>query len=139
MNKQIQISCLNFWVKSNLTDLTSTIVCQPAERKKKIQKIRELTDFKEIFSVDILLNKRYNAPVISFKNFYILFRSIIFTYSYLWGVTQIHKHTQNTLLFTHGWRENMIHTISKGISTMWNANSFVQELNSGKRVPFLRQ
>ena len=30
-------------------------------------------------------------------------------------------------------------TFRKGISTMWNANSLVQDLNSGNRVFFLRQ
>ena len=58
------------WVKSYLTDLNSTIVCHPTKRKK-IPKIRVLTEFNEIFSVDILMNKRYNAPVILFTNFYI--------------------------------------------------------------------
>ena len=40
-------------------------------KEKKILKIKELTKFNEIFSVDTLMNKRYNAPVILFKNFYI--------------------------------------------------------------------
>ena len=40
-------------------------------RKKKMPKIKELTEINEILSVDILMNKRYNAPVILFKNFYI--------------------------------------------------------------------
>ena len=39
--------------------------------RKKIPKIRELTEFNAIFSVDILMNIRYNAPVILFKNLYI--------------------------------------------------------------------
>ena len=65
-----------FLVKSNLTDLNSTIVCHPAKRKK-YQKIKELTEFNEIFNVDILMNKRYNAPVILFKNFYIFSGQLI--------------------------------------------------------------
>ena len=40
-------------------------------RKPTLPKIRELTESNEIFSVDILMNKRYNASVISFKNSYI--------------------------------------------------------------------
>ena len=58
-------------VKSNLN---STIVCHPTERKE----IRELTEFNEIFSADILMNKRYNAPIILFKNFLHFFKSINF-------------------------------------------------------------
>ena len=42
----------------------------PRRKKKKI-KIKELTEFNEIFSVDILMNKQYNAPVILFEIFYI--------------------------------------------------------------------
>ena len=37
-------------------------------RKKKKPNICELTEFNEIFSVDILMNKIYNVPVILFKN-----------------------------------------------------------------------
>ena len=41
--------------------------------------------------------------------------------------------------FTQSWRENSwIHTFPKGISAMWNANSIVQDLNSGHRIHFLR-
>ena len=47
-------------------------------RKKKIPKIRELTEFNEIFSVDILMNKRYTAPVILLKKLLHFFRSINF-------------------------------------------------------------
>ena len=47
--------------------------------------------------------------------------------------------TQSALLFTHSWRENnWIHTFPKGINTMWNAINLVQELNSCRRVQFLR-
>ena len=47
---------------------------------------------------------------------------------------------QSSLLFTHSWRENnWIHTFTKGISTMWNAISLVQDLNSSRRVHFLRR
>ena len=47
--------------------------------------------------------------------------------------------TQSALLFTHSWRENIwIHTFPKGISFMWNAISLVQDLNSYRRVHFLR-
>ena len=62
--------CKGKGVKSYLTDINSTIVCHPAERKK-ILKINELTEFNEIFSVDILMNKQYNASVILFENSYI--------------------------------------------------------------------
>ena len=42
--------------------------------------------------------------------------------------------------FTHSWRENnWIHTFPKGISAMWNAISLVQDLNSCRRVHFLRR
>ena len=44
------------------------------------------------------------------------------------------------LLFTHSWRVNSwIHTFPQGISIMWNANSFDQDLNWGCRVHFLQQ
>ena len=47
---------------------------------------------------------------------------------------------RSLLLFTHSWRENnWIHTFPKGISTMWNAISLVQDLNSCRRVHFLRR
>ena len=47
---------------------------------------------------------------------------------------------QSALLFIHCWREDYwIHTFPKGISTMWNANSLVQDLNSGCHIYFLRQ
>ena len=42
--------------------------------------------------------------------------------------------------FNHIWRENnWIHTFPKGISAMWNAISLVQDLNSCRRVHFLRR
>ena len=42
--------------------------------------------------------------------------------------------------FTHCWGENnWIHTFPKGISAMWNAISLVQDLNSCRRVHFLRR
>ena len=48
--------------------------------------------------------------------------------------------TQSVLLFTHSWRENhWIHTFPKGISSMWNAISLVQDLNSSRRIHFLRR
>ena len=48
--------------------------------------------------------------------------------------------TQSVLLFTHSWRgNNWIHTFPKGISAMWNAISLVQDLNTGRRVHFLRR
>ena len=41
---------------------------------------------------------------------------------------------------THSWRENnWIHTFPKGISAMWNAISLAQDLNSSRRVHFLRR
>ena len=44
------------------------------------------------------------------------------------------------LLFTRSWRENnWIHTFPKGISAMWNAISLVEDLNSCRRVHFLRR
>ena len=43
----------------------------PRRNKRKYEKIKELTEFNEIFSVDKLMNKRYNAPVIVLKNSYI--------------------------------------------------------------------
>ena len=46
-------------------------------RSVKKKKIRELTEFNEIFSVDILMNKRYNALVILFKNFLIFSGQLI--------------------------------------------------------------
>ena len=47
---------------------------------------------------------------------------------------------QSTLLFTHSWRENdYIHTISKVISAMWNANSLVQDLNSCRLIHLQRR
>ena len=45
-------------------------------RKKKIPKVKELTEFNEIFSVDILMNNRYNAPVILFETLLHFFRSV---------------------------------------------------------------
>ena len=48
--------------------------------------------------------------------------------------------TQSTLLFTHCWRENnWIHIFPKGISAMRNAISLAQDLNSCRRVHFLRR
>ena len=42
-----------------------------------------------------------------------------------------------TLLFTHSWRENnWIYTFLKGISSVWNAISFVKNLNSCLYVNF---
>ena len=39
----------------------------------------------------------------------------------------------------HSWRENIkIHTFSEGISAIWNAINFVLDLNSSRRVIFLR-
>ena len=35
--------------------------------------------------------------------------------------------------------ERIIHTFPKGISAMWNAISLVQDLNSCRRVQFLRR
>ena len=50
------------------------------------------------------------------------------------------RRTQSALLFTHSWRENnWIHILPKGISAMWNAISLVQDLNSCRRVHFLRR
>ena len=47
----------------------------PWLKKKKIIKIREYSDFNEIFSVDLLMIEFYNALVILFKNFPMFFRS----------------------------------------------------------------
>ena len=47
---------------------------------RREKKIRELTEFNEIFSVDILMNKRYNAPVILFKNFNIFSGKLIWNH-----------------------------------------------------------
>ena len=42
--------------------------------------------------------------------------------------------------FTHSWRENnWIHTFPKGISSIWNAISLVQDLNLCLCVHFLRR
>ena len=42
--------------------------------------------------------------------------------------------------FTHSLRENnWIQTFPKGISAMWNATILVQDLNSCRRVHFLRR
>ena len=38
-----------------------------------------------------------------------------------------------------GGKNNWIHTFPKGISAMWNAISLVQDLNSYRRVHFLRR
>ena len=47
---------------------------------------------------------------------------------------------KSVLLFTHIWRENnWIYTFLKGISAMWNAISLVQDLNSCRRIHFLRR
>ena len=44
------------------------------------------------------------------------------------------------LLFIHSWRENnQIHTFSKGVCAMWNANNLDQDLNLGHSVHFLCQ
>ena len=43
----------------------------PYRKKKKYQKSGKITEFNEIFSIAILMNKKYNAPVILFKNVYI--------------------------------------------------------------------
>ena len=46
--------------------------------------------------------------------------------------------SQYALLFTHNWKKNSwIHTFLKSICAMWNVNSFVQDLNSGRYVYFL--
>ena len=43
-----------------------------------------------------------------------------------------------TLLFAHSWKENIwIRTFPKSISTMWNVNSLIGDLNSGHQVHFL--
>ena len=45
---------------------------------------------------------------------------------------------RSALLFIPSWRENnWIHSFPEGISTMWNANSLVQFLNSISCVHFL--
>ena len=55
-------------------------------------------------------------------------------------VLSISQIDQSALLFTHSWRENnWIHTFPVGISAMWNATSLVQDLNSCRRVHFLRR
>ena len=47
---------------------------------------------------------------------------------------------QSVQLLTHSWRENnWIHTFPKGIGAMWNAISIDQDLNSCRRVHFLRR
>ena len=41
------------------------------------------------------------------------------------------------LLFSHSWRENnWMHTFPNGISSMWNAYSFAEDLNLFNRVRF---
>ena len=61
-----------------------------------------------------------------------------FSFSYTSCLTKAVR-TQSALLFAHSWRENnWIHTFPKGISAMWNAICLVQDLNSSRRVHFLR-
>ena len=46
--------------------------------------------------------------------------------------------SQSDLLFTHNRKENIwMHVFPLGIYAMGNANSLVQDLNSGRRVDFL--
>ena len=48
--------------------------------------------------------------------------------------------TRSALPFTYGWRENnWIHAFPKCVSAMWNAISFIQDLNLCRRVHFLRR
>ena len=37
------------------------------------------------------------------------------------------------------WRGSWIRTFGKGISTIWNANSFIQVLKLGYHIHFLKQ
>ena len=49
------------------------------------------------------------------------------------------QRSQFALLFTHSCRENnWIDNFPKGINSIWNANSFVQGLNSSRRVHVLQ-
>ena len=59
-------------------------VTPPPLQKKNLPKIRELTDFNEIFSVDLLINECYNAPFLKFFKLSLFFRSVNPT-PYLWG------------------------------------------------------
>ena len=45
----------------------------------------------------------------------------------------------SSLIFSHRWRREdcWMHTFRKIINAMWNANTFVQDLNSGHWVHFL--
>ena len=50
------------------------------------------------------------------------------------------KETSLPNYFTDSWSgNNWIHTFPKDISAMWNAISLVQDLNSYRRVYFLRR
>ena len=47
------------------------------------------------------------------------------------------QNTQYTLLFTHTLKENgWMHTFLTSMSTMWNANSLIQDLNLGRCIHF---
>ena len=47
------------------------------------------------------------------------------------------QRAQTLLPFFHSWKKNTwIHTFPNGFSIMWNANSFVQDLNSDRWVNF---
>ena len=49
------------------------------------------------------------------------------------------ERTLSTQLFAQSWCEKRgIHAFLKGISTKWNRNSFVQDLNFGLWFHFLR-
>ena len=59
--------------------------------EKKILKINELTEFNEIFSVDTLMNKRYNALIILFENSYIFSGQLILNHVSLRCNTDSHE------------------------------------------------
>ena len=67
--------------------------------KKNLPKIRELSDFNEIFSVDLSMDEFYNASVILFQNFLIFFRSLTLEAPLLGGGGRpLKKNSTNTFL-----------------------------------------
>ena len=62
-----------------------------------------------------------------------------FSFSYTSRLTKAEEPSLS-FYFTYSWRENnWIHTFPKGISSMWNVISLVRDLNSCRRVHFLRR
>ena len=57
--------------------------------EKKLPKIRELSDFNEIFSVDLSMNEFYNASVILFQNLVIFSGHLTLTPTLIFWVQNI--------------------------------------------------